>query len=130
MTDKIIDYGNATSSKKPRFALVPYEALVALVERFELGEEQHKGKTWNALSDQAPLENEDWVISRAEHAINHVFHFIQTYKEQISYSDDDAAAIMWAGVLLWCAMRRKLSTNIVNLSTIERQGKNDDIQNR
>lgn len=105
-TEPMKDFGMTNSSVKPRFALIPSHALEALAARFELGEEKHKGKTWNALADQKALENRDWILSRAEHAIYHIYRYIGKMEGLIiDDGDDDAAAIMWAGTVLSEAKR-------------------------
>jgi hypothetical protein len=105
-TEPLKDFGMTNSSVKPRFALIPSHALEALAARFELGEEKHKGKSWNALADQKSLENRDWILSRAEHAIYHIYKYISKMEGLIpDDGDDDAAAIMWAGTVLSEAKR-------------------------
>ncbi|HWY33445.1 MAG TPA: hypothetical protein VNX68_02290 [Nitrosopumilaceae archaeon] len=100
------DFGHTTSSVKPRFGLIPHAALVALADRFELGEKKHAEKAWNALSSQIGLENEAWVISRVEHVIHHAYQYLQKLKGFIpDDGDDDAAGIMWGGSLLYEAKR-------------------------
>lgn len=102
------DFGLTSSSIKPRYSLIPKPALDALANRFKLGEVKHKDKSWNALSNQKGLENEDWVISRAEHVIHHTMLYIQKLKGLIpDDGDDDAAAIMWGGTCLFEAKRVK-----------------------
>ncbi len=100
-----------TASIKPKFGLIPYNALVALANRFQLGLEKHKDKSWNALSKNQPgLSDEDWVIARAEHVIHHAYQFILKYKGLIpDDNDDDAAGVMWGGACLSEAMRVKKS---------------------
>lgn len=107
--EKIEMVGKQSSSIKPSFALIPYNSLVALAERFELGEVKYKAGTWNAISDQAALENEEWILKRAEHIIHHIYQWIMKRKGLIpDDGDDDAAAIMWGGCLLSEARRVKL----------------------
>lgn len=108
-TEEVEMVGKQSTSVKPRFALIPYDPLVALAGRFELGEVKHAKGAWNALSDQAALENEEWILKRAEHIIHHTYQWIMKRKELIpDDGDDDAAAIMWGGCLLSEARRVKL----------------------
>lgn len=108
-TEEVEMVGKQSTSVKPRFALIPYDPLVALAGRFELGEVKHAKGAWNALSDQAALENEEWILKRAEHIIHHTYQWIMKRKGLIpDDGDDDAAAIMWGGCLLSEARRVKL----------------------
>src|ERR1019366_1244366 len=45
-------FKHTASSKKPKLDLIPYNALVALANRFELGQEKYGNRAWNALSSQ------------------------------------------------------------------------------
>ncbi len=97
-----------TSSKKPRFGMIPYGALEALAERFDMGHKKHGENSWNALTNQAGLEDEAWVISRAEHIIHHVYQYLLKLKGLIpDDGDDDAGAILWGGCVLSEARRVK-----------------------
>jgi hypothetical protein len=109
-SEKIQDYCAAAASKKPRFSLIPPESIRALAARFELGEEKYgpTGKSWNALTSQNALSNDEWVIARAEHVIDHALLYIAKLKGFIpDDGDDDAAAIMWGGCCLFEAKRKK-----------------------
>ena len=91
----------ASSSKIPRYDLIPPEALRKLADRFELGVERHGERAWNARSNQAPLLDKEFVIARASHAIGHAYKLIQKiHTGDFTDEDDDAAAIAWAGVCL------------------------------
>jgi hypothetical protein len=106
--EELKQFKHTTASNKPRFGLVPYEALVALANRFDLGEKKYGEKAWNALSSQEGLSDEEWVVARVEHVIHHAYTFLQKYKGLIpDDGDDDAAAIMWGGCLLSEAKRVK-----------------------
>lgn len=106
MSEELQDFGKVNSSIKPRFGLIPYEAMVALANRYELGEKKHKGKTWNATTDQTILANREWIISRAEHVIYHAFQYLMKIEGIIpDDGDDDAGAIMWGGSCLSEAKR-------------------------
>jgi hypothetical protein len=103
-------FAHTSSSKKPRFAMIPYAALEALAARFDLGEQKHGPKPWNALSDQAGLQDEAWITSRIEHVIHHAYQYLLKRRGLIpDDGDDDAAAIMWGGVVLSEAKRVKES---------------------
>ena len=102
------EFKHTTSSIKPKYRYIPKAALDALANRFELGEKKYAPKSWNALSNQAGLNDEGWIITRAEHIIHHAMQFIAKYKGLIKDDgDDDAAAIMWGGVCLYEAKRCK-----------------------
>lgn len=98
--------GKVASSKCPAFHLIPTVALLRLVQRFELGQERKKDKAWNATTDQSVLLDRAWVMERLNHVIKHALDL----RDKLSRNDlaaieseDDAAAIMWAGAFLCAA---------------------------
>ena len=107
--------GKATSSKIPRFDLIPREALVRLADRFKAGIERHKEKAWNALSDnQECLQDVDMILARVGHVIDHATKLRDMLVQCGAVKsgslgstefigDDDAAAILWGGAFLVCA---------------------------
>jgi hypothetical protein len=106
--DVIEEYTHTIASKKPKYRYIPKEALDALADRFELGEIKYSPKAWNALSDQAGLLDDNWVIARTEHIIHHAMLYIQKMKGLIpDDGDDDAGAIMWGGMCLFEAKRAR-----------------------
>lgn len=92
----------ASSSVKPHFELIPYEALVALANRFQLGLDKYGSGAWNALSpNQRQLDDDEWIESRLSHIIHHAYQIIMKRRGLIPDDcDDDAAAIMWGGACL------------------------------
>lgn len=109
LEEPLQSYKHTTSSKKPHFELIPYNALVELADRYALGQEKHKAKAWNPLSNnQAGLEDEDWIMARASHIIHHVYQYILKRRGIIpDDGDNDSAAIMWGGSVLSEANRVK-----------------------
>ena len=106
--DTIVQFKHTTGSKQPRFDLIPYGALKALADRFELGEQKHGPKTWNGRSKQDGLADDEWIYARAAHVINHALLYIAKMSGTIpDDGDDDAAAIMWGGTCLSEAKRRR-----------------------
>lgn len=106
--EEMQQFNVTTSSKKPRFAMIPYAALGALAERFDMGEKKHGDKSWNALTDQTAMKDEAWIVSRAEHIIHHAYRYLLKLKGLIpDDGDDDAGAIMWGGCVLSEAKRLK-----------------------
>lgn len=100
--EKILFEGNATRSKKPRYALIPKSAIDALAGRLELGEEKHKDKSWNALSENRETAlTKEWVRAGLEHIIGHAFIALQKLNGVIlDDGDDDAGAILFGGAVL------------------------------
>ena len=94
--------GTFTSSKIPRFDLIPRSALVRLSGRFELGIERHGSKAWNAsVSGHPALSDKEAIVVRAAHAIDHASKLIAILTGQMpDDGDDHASAIMWAGAFL------------------------------
>jgi len=99
--------GKGSSSAQPRFELVPTEALVRLVERFELGiERRPDGSAWNALSgNQEVLVDRDFILNRIGHLIGHALRLRDKVSTGKPLGDDDAGAIIWAGAFLCCATK-------------------------
>ncbi len=97
-----VDFGNATSSKQPRWDLVPRRALLRLVKRFEMGQERKGDKAWNGRStNQDVLLNREFVASRVAHVINHAYALLDKLEGRLDDDgDDDAAAIAWGGIFL------------------------------
>jgi hypothetical protein len=102
--------GTFTSSKIPRFELIPRESLVRLAARMELGLERHGDKAWNALMPDHPaLESKDALIARAAHAIDHASKLIAILTGQMpDDGDDHASAVMWAGAFLCASKERRM----------------------
>lgn len=117
------NYGNATSSKKPKFNLFPFLAFLDGVQRFELGQKKHGVNAYNAINSEA-IKNKEWVITRAEHIIYHAFLFLIKYQDKMTpemaerlgtdMEDNDAAAILWGGAVLCEAMRYKKEQDAKN----------------
>lgn len=101
--------GGGASSKIPRYDLIPLSALSRISNRFEVGLITHKEKSWNARAEnQLPLEDKEWLIERACHAIDHALKYIAKATGQIpDDGDDDVAAIAWAGICLTAASERE-----------------------
>lgn len=91
----------------PQFELIPREALVRLVRRAELGQKIKGAKAWNALSDnQASLLSKVGLAKRLGHAIDHATKLLEKLlagEPLYQGEDDDAAALMWAGMFACCA---------------------------
>jgi len=109
----------ATSSRIPRYDLIPYAALIRVAGRFALGEVNHGPKSWNALSSQAALEDREFIIARAAHVIHHAYKLIAKLSGQLPEDDDDdAAAIAWGGVFLCEATKNKLKDAINEMKCV------------
>lgn len=105
---KVLFQSGAASSKIPRWDLIPPAALRRLAKRFELGLEKHGDRSWNARSKQDALQDREWVIARASHAIDHALKFLEKYASgKPDDGDDDASAIAWAGICLMMATEKK-----------------------
>ena len=99
--------GKVSSTRAPAFQLIPTEALLRLIARFELGRERKKEKAWNARSEnQEVLLDREFAIERIDHLMRHAL----TLRDKIQRGapmegDDDAAAISWSGAFLCCATK-------------------------
>lgn len=79
---KMHEFGSGARSTevKPRYDLIPTEALAALARRFGYGAVKHGENNWrNGVNDQ------EFHRDRVNHAIEHIFnyvHGITTYDEE------------------------------------------------
>lgn len=104
--------GLASSSPCPPFHLIPTIGLIGLAERFQKGVERKGDKAWNAVSkNQACLKDKEFAIERLSHVINHAMKLrdkLQAGDVNGMAEDDDAGAIAWAGVFLYCVVDQLL----------------------
>jgi hypothetical protein len=106
-TPKLIFKGGAASTPKPKLFLIPYNALVGLANRFELGWNKYKDNAYNAISPPSNarrsemLQDQEWIRERISHVIHHAYQYLQKMEGVIEDDgDDDASAIMWGGACL------------------------------
>jgi hypothetical protein len=98
--------GGLKCSTIPPFHLIPRIAYVRLAERVALGEATKGKDAWNALSsNQHVLQNKITLARRLGHAINHALSLLDKIAKgsDLSEGDDDAAALMWAGMYAICS---------------------------
>ena len=100
--EKITFRSGTTSTKQTRLSLIPHHGLLNAAERFELGLSKHGDKAWNNLSkNQQALEDEEWLIERCSHAIEHLYGMIDKIKSgNLEECDGDAGAVAWCGLVL------------------------------
>lgn len=100
------------SSDIPPWQLLHLGALDRVARRCEVGLKQHGDNAWNGISaNQAVLNDVDIVCTRLAHGMRHAALLIQKLQatkrgEAFDKSDDDAAAVMWAGMLACAATQR------------------------
>lgn len=93
----------------PQYELLPREALLRLIRRAELGQKTKGKNAWNALSDnQESLLSKEALCKRLGHAIDHAYKLMDRVVNDKPLFDhdineDDAAALMWAGMYACCA---------------------------
>lgn len=106
--DKLVQFKHTAGSKQPRYDLIPYNSLKALADRFELGENKYKDKSWNANKNHLALLDDDWIYARAAHVVQHALLYMAKMRGEIpDNGDDDAGAIMWGGTVLSEAKRMR-----------------------
>lgn len=67
----------ATSSRIPRYDLIPRAALKRVADRFGLGLVRHGEHSWNArAANQECLQDKELLIARAARAIDHALKLI------------------------------------------------------
>lgn len=93
----------------PQYELIPREAMLRLIKRAELGQKTKGKNAWNALSiNQENLNSKEALVKRLGHAIDHCYKLInRIVTDQPLYegNEDDAAALMWAGMYACCATK-------------------------
>jgi hypothetical protein len=100
--DKVTHICGATTSKAPRFDLIPAEALYRLAQRFELGEMKHGHNNW-----RKGLDDDSYILERANHVIKHTLILMAKIQGDLPWDeDDDAAAISWGGAFLSEAVKK------------------------
>ena len=96
--------GKALSSKIPAFHLIPTVGLERLAQRFELGVERKKEKSWNAISqNQEVLLDRLFLVERLSHIIHHAMKLRDVIIQGKKIEDDDAGAIAWGGIFAICS---------------------------
>lgn len=101
--DNVRTFNGVTSTKLPRYELIPKSALDSLALRLELGVQRKGDGAWNALNNKryAALENPDFVIERLSHVIHHCMDAIaKIARGNILNGEDDAGAILFGGAVL------------------------------
>lgn len=87
--------GAKRSSKKPRYDLIPFEALEAIAERFELGGKIYGDDNWKK-------GGEDFYLDAKNHAQHHLLCYIHGILEDEKSPVDHLKAAAWnLAVLLW-----------------------------
>lgn len=84
--------GAMSSGRKPRYDLIPTEALARIAARFEYGAIKYGENNW-----QKGVHDKAYILDRINHAIEHLMNL----KDHVHYGDrleelvdDDAAAII------------------------------------
>jgi len=110
-TEEKLEFKSGTASTKQiRLSLVPHQGLLNAAARFELGLEKHGAKAWNNLaSNQEALKDEEWLIERCSHVIEHAYRLIDFLTHKTSSIDEalgDAGGVAWGGLVLGEALMR------------------------
>jgi hypothetical protein len=110
MADNEVKFASGgTGSKEPRLELIPYEALIRMAKRFELGiERRPDGSAWNALSENFHrcLTDKPFILARAAHTAQHAMKLKAILAgEMEDDGDDHAGAVLWGGAFLACATK-------------------------
>lgn len=93
----------AKTSPSPRLDLIPFGALVRVARRYEKGLERYGEGNW-----RRGLGDPSYVVERLCHTITHCWRLIEKIKAgRGGEGDDDAAAIVWGGMLACEATPRR-----------------------
>jgi hypothetical protein len=89
--------GAMSSGRKPRYDLIPTQALRRIANRFEEGVDKYGQDNW-----RKGIHDTMWLLDRTNHAIEHLKKIqanLHSGLTQISL-DDDAAAVAWAAIII------------------------------
>lgn len=85
--------GVMSSGKKPRYDLIPIEALMRIARRFELGALKYGENNW-----QKGVHDKAFILDRINHAIEHLMILKDFISSDVDMgrdvADDDAAAVV------------------------------------
>lgn len=100
---EVKEFSGVTSTKIPRFELIPFSALESLARIFEAGIEKKGDGAWNALTphkDEA-LKDKAFVIERLSHVIKHCYQAIRKVQDGKEWEgEEDSGAILFGGAVL------------------------------
>lgn len=101
--EEVKEFSGVTSTKIPRFELIPFFTLCLFAGAFENGiEKKHEG-AWNALNAhlEEALKDKLFVVERLSHVIKHCYKAIGKVMEGKEWEgEEDAGAIMFGGSVL------------------------------
>jgi len=91
--------GARSSRNLPPFHLIPWDVFATrLANRYKLGMEKYGEGNW-----QRGLHDRDFVLDRANHALQHMHRGVEAFRANLDYDDDDLAAAMWGIICLMAA---------------------------
>lgn len=116
----IRSFVHGSSTKCPRYDLIPRHPLTRLAARCEEGVVNHGDKAWNARNNPAALTEKEWIIERLNHVVNHTLELIHQLTHDLPVDgDDNASAIMWGGMLA-CEVTKDGNPFLAPANTVDR----------
>lgn len=97
VSEKTVQHAcGARTSTAPRMDLIPYEALVRMADRFEVGLARYGRDNW-----RVGLRDDDYVAERVAHLMNHAAVLLEKLAgRRMDDGEDDIGAVLWAGAFL------------------------------
>lgn len=101
--EEVKEFSGVTSTKIPRFELIPFFTLCLFAGAFEEGFRKKNEGAWNALNAhlEDALKDKLFVVERLSHVIKHCYKAIGKVMEGKEWEgEEDAGAIMFGGSVL------------------------------
>lgn len=101
--EEVKEFSGVTSTKIPRFELIPFFTLCLFAGAFEEGIRKKNEGAWNALNAhlEEALKDKLFVVERLSHVIKHCYKAIGKVMEGKEWEgEEDAGAIMFGGSVL------------------------------
>lgn len=98
------EQGRAKTSSCIDFSLFPIEALEVIIKRFELGLAKYGRDNW-----QKGKDDQEFILSRANHALRHLFNYIHKINNDEDTDLDNLAAAGCNVAMLIALHERKKS---------------------
>lgn len=101
--EEVKEFSGVTSTKIPRFELIPFFTLCLFAGAFEEGIRKKNEGAWNALNAhlEDALKDKLFVVERLSHVIKHCYKAIGKVMEGKEWEgEEDAGAIMFGGSVL------------------------------
>ncbi len=107
--DKFVSKSGVTSSHCPDFTQIPFEALIELAARYELGQKKHGRDNWRKAVDPDTVVNpdftpaEEFALERLNHLVRHCYILANQIMKRKTIPMNDDSPQGNIGAILWGA---------------------------